>query len=190
MSQIYRIKLSENLVVEVDACAENRVVHRIEIAPVLPPEDMGKLLVEALIRRGWNRREDGRLEKTNSKTGEERVLDPEAMTLEAKIRGTMKKKVDQVLVGSRKNINQKKLIQERDRQVEEEKRILESKIRAEAARRLEESAKERAGEVQEALRDVYAEALKKKARTLGTVTEIREETGEDGRYRLTIKVAE
>jgi hypothetical protein len=74
---------------------------------------------------------------------------------------------------------------------DEERASRREKLEKEIAAKLDKGEASRKRELNEALLDVYKEALKKKAASLGNVTSVKEERRDGGReYELTIKVAE
>jgi uncharacterized protein YqfB (UPF0267 family) len=67
----------------------------------------------------------------------------------------------------------------------------EAALQADLAERLAATEEARLRELNRVIKDVYAESLKEKAKTLGTVTHVHEETRRDGQeYQLTIRIAE
>ena len=62
-------------------------------------------------------------------------------------------------------------------------------MQREIAELLDETEDERSQELNEVVRDVYSESLRRKARRLGTVTSVQEsQSGQD--YELVIKITE
>ena len=76
MSETYHIELRESVSCRISA--EDRSVLEIELAPILPIEDMLQLLRHALSARGYEAQGDHQLRRTGDH-GEEIVVDLETM---------------------------------------------------------------------------------------------------------------
>jgi hypothetical protein len=187
MSRAYRIRVSESLNRTIRA--EDSVSTQLELLEVLPPEQMAALLREELKGRGFEEcdgqlvREDGDLATT---------IDPESGTV------TVQSKANEevALEGTREGIGYddfgpgekavrramaKQLQDDLAKQAEHE----QTKVQAEATKRLEGHLADLRKELNGAVNRVTAEALKRKAAQLGQIKEVTEDPQSGS---LTIKV--
>jgi hypothetical protein len=192
MSQCYRIQLSDS--VSKTVRADDRVVRKIDLAGILPPEEMAALLREALQRRGYGEDAGGKLSKKGSK-GEDIAFDLDAMEVSASI--AVEKQLSADVEASGNGYDKKSAQASAEQNLRARKEAVESQLESEGSliqreitRRLEESEAARSREINEVLQEVYAESLKRKARQLGDVMEVRESTTPGGEYELVIKVAQ
>ena len=188
MSRAYRITVKESETRELRGADE--ICTKLELLDILPPEDTAGLLKGALKERGFKEQADGTL--TRQDGGLTVTVDPcdgtvsvksevaEKVGLEAKRHtsgfddiGPSEKAIRERMKGDLKADLDKKAEQEAAR------------LQAEATEKLEKHLDELQPELGRVVNKVTREALKQKARSLGTVQEIHEDA-EAG--NLTIKV--
>ena len=185
MSRAYRVtvKGSVHRVVHV----EDGVCTSLELLPILPPERTGEILGSELARRGFSladgvaRRveEDGVVIEVDVKTGAVTVKAEASAAIAIEKQRTERVIEEALEAGTR-------AAQERvDLDVARDAAAAEEKARGEVAEKLEKKLGDLRKELDSVTTRVTAEALKEKARTLGEIEELHEdsETGE-----LTIKV--
>ena len=188
MSRAYRITLKESDTRRLTAGDE--ISTRLEILEILPPEDMATLLRNELKGRGFEEQPDGTLVRKDGDlsvtvdpcTGEVTVAAGAEATVsqEAKRDATGFNDVGPNEQALRDRVKDQ-LKQELDKRFEAEQQKLQQK----ATERLEKHLNDIQPEVAEVVNKVTRDALKEKARQMGTVTEISEDekTG-----NLTIKL--
>lgn len=204
MSYPYRVVVSRS--VQESVKGKDSSTNAISLTPILEEGRMRDLLTQALEKRGFEKQGDGTWKRT--KDGIVEVFDPGSMTITAtsETEGEIKKEKTVEAHGDAMNRN----TVERDRAhaeaevgarlekdlaiTDEERRRKHDELTAAARKRLEESEKARVQDLNEATLDVYAEALKEKARTMGEVKEIKENKKDNGaggtEYELVIRVGE
>lgn len=200
MSYPYRVVVTKAVEESVDA--NDRVVTKVTLTPILPKEVMKEVLKGVLEKKGWKERKDGKLEK-KGEDGEEQVFDLDELTLTTEVseKETIRKEKTVEVMGdawhkedieaekdrlrAKAAADLEKRLAVSDDERAQKKQELEKKI-ADKISKGEESRKK---ELNESLLEVYAEALKKKAASLGSVTSVKEER-KNNEYELTIKVAE
>jgi hypothetical protein len=204
VSYPYRVVVTKAVEETVDA--NDRVVTKLSLTPILPKAAMEEVLRDVLKARGWKEveGEPDKLRRTGD-DGEEQVFDLETLTVttEVKVQDKIRKEKtvevmgdawhktdieaekDRLRAKAGADLEKRLAVSEDERaqkKQELEKAITEKLARGEAGRKKE---------LNEALLEVYKESLKQKAKSLGNVTSVREERREGGReYELTIKVAE
>lgn len=194
MSQTYVIKVSASVQEKVHA--KDRRVKQLVLTEIVDREEQRAILKEQLKERGWEEQPDGRWRRKRGEVVE--TLDLGDMTVEAEVEleKTLERSRTIVVRGDRDFEEQERRRQREQSELEksiaitdDEKRRAESVLQREIADKLDESEEERQDELNEVVRGVYAESLKRKARRLGTVTEVREGTaGQD--YELVIKITQ
>ena len=204
MSFPYRVTVSRT--VQETVREKDQSKNKIDLTPILESGRMRDLLVDALKRKGFKESDGGTL--VRKQDGVTETFDPETMevTSTAEVAGDIKKEKTVEARGdswrreeaerSRKHVENEvgarldKELAVTDAERDEKKR----ELAAEAAKRLTESEKRRMTDLNEATLDVYAEALKEKARTLGEVKEVHENRKDNGtggtEYELVIKVGD
>src|SRR5436189_232707 len=114
-------------------------------------------------------------------------------------RVTVLRKVQETVTDNEKSKKQNELTPTQERRrvralTDAEHQEKKRELAAEAAKRLAESEKKRMTDLNDATLDVYAEALKEKAKTLGEVKEVTENRKDNGaggtEYELVIKVGD
>ena len=194
MSQTYVIKVSASVQEKVHA--KDRRVKQLVLTEIVDKEEQRAIVKEQLRERGWEEQPDGRWRRKRGEVVE--TLDLGDMTVEAEVEleKTLERSRTIVVRGDRDFEEQERRRQREQSELErsiaitdDEKRRAESVLQREIADKLDESEEERQDELNEVVRGVYAESLKRKARRLGTVTEVREGTaGQD--YELVIKITQ
>ena len=204
MSFPYRVTVSRT--VQETVKEKDQSKNKIDLTPILESGRMRDLLTDALKKKGFKEESDGTLVRT--KDGVTEVFDPKSMevTTSAEVAGEIKKGKTIEARGdswrreeaekSRQHVENEvgarleKELAVTDAERQEKKRELAS----EAAKRLSDSEKSRMTDLNEATLDVYAEALKEKAKTLGEVKEVHENRKDNGAggtdYELVIKVGD
>ncbi|MEZ0228553.1 MAG: hypothetical protein ACAI25_07990 [Planctomycetota bacterium] len=200
MSYPYRVVVTKAVEESVDA--NDRVVTKVTLTPILPKEAMKEVLKGVLEKKGWKERKDGKLEKKGP-DGEEQVFDLDEMTLTTEVseKETIRKEKTVEVMGdawhkedieaekdrlrAKAAADLEKRLAVSDDERTQKKQELEKKI----ADKISKGDDSRKKELNESLLEVYAEALKKKAASLGSVTSVKEER-KNNEYELTIKIAE
>lgn len=199
MSYPYRVVVTKG--VEETLSASDRSERSIELPPILDRESSLEILVQSLEDRGFEKDDSGKLRRENEDgtvqevdldsckvvtTIEDETKIEKSMTLEGRgdawqpptdaERAALREKVE-------KRIDAQLEIQEEDRA--KGRSELETKL----ADVLEAGEEGRRIELEEVLLEVYAQSLKQKAKTLGNVTEVREERSQEtGEYELVIRI--
>jgi hypothetical protein len=204
VSYPYRVVVSKAIEEIVDA--QDRIVTKVALTPILPEDAMREVVKDVLKARGWEEvpGEPKKLRRTGP-DGEEQVYDLETHTVTTEVRAkdTIKKEKTVEVVGDavrkedveaekdRLRVKASKDLEKRLAVTDEERAERKQKLERDIAAKLEKGEAARKRDLNEALLDVYKEALKKKAASLGNVTSVKEEKRDGGReYELTIKVAE
>jgi hypothetical protein len=200
MSYPYRVVVTKAVEESVDA--NDRIVTKVTLTPILPKAAMKEVLVGVLEKKGWKKRPDGKLAK-KAEDGSEQVFDPDELTITTEVseKETIRKEKTVEVMGdawhkedieaekdrlrAKASADLEKRLAVTDDERANKKQELEKKI----ADKISAGEESRKKEVNEALLEVYAEALKKKAASLGSVTSVKEDR-KDNEYELTIKVAE
>ena len=195
MSQMYRVKVSAS--VKETITDKDKQKKTLKLTEVVAADEQKEILKERLKERGWTEEEgsDGK-RWTREKDGVTETIDLDDMTVEAEVEVSKKierEKTKEVTgdldFGTQDTIRQRGQ-QEVEREVEitdAERSSVRDTIVREASQKLADTEEERNREINEVVREVYAESLKRKAGRLGSVTEVRE--GRDGNdYEMVIKV--
>ena len=192
MSRTYRVDLRDTVTDTVRSADEAR--WELALLPILSESEMVELCEEVLRERGFEEQDDGRWGREGA-GGERLIIDLELMEVVVQVEAERDLETEIVARGAaespsdaRREAREELELQRRAARVAHRQR--EEELGQSLRSLLEESAAERERELHEITSQVYAEALKRKARTLGDVMEIREERGENGEYELTIKVHE
>lgn len=183
MSRAYRISISESLRRHVQI--EDGVRSSLEVLPVLPKERMVELLAEELARRGFHR-EEGRAVREQDGIRVAIALDSGEVTATAARSEAIELEASRTAVTT---TEQRAAVESavRQRVQAELERAAQGRaeaIQKEVTRKLESALRELGPELDAVVNRVTAEALKAKARELGTIEEI----SEDESGSLTIKV--
>jgi hypothetical protein len=189
MSRSYRISVKESI--NRDIRAEDRVCTQLEILEVLPPEQMGGLLSDELEKRGFRkeggvlvRREDGVTITVDPATGTVTVAAEasESVTLEGEKEG---RAYDDVGPGARsvREELKKQLQKDLEKKAGEKEAGLQNKV----TDKLEGILGDLRRELDQAVNRVTAEALKRKAASMGEIKEMTEDP-ETGSLTIVVEV--
>ncbi|MDF1667669.1 MAG: hypothetical protein P1V97_38385 [Planctomycetota bacterium] len=202
MSYPYRVRVSKT--VETDVCADDKVTNKLNIDPILDERQMAELLKEALGKRGYKENDDGKWVK-DTETGEHQEVDLETMevttTVTAEEKITKEKTLEVVgdaYARADRETQKEKHRQEAEDRLEktlkitdDEKDAKKEELIRQIGEQLSESSDARREELLGIVAEVQGEALKEKAKGLGTVMSIEESTSDDGsEYELRIKITE
>ncbi|MDJ0851939.1 MAG: hypothetical protein QNK04_26505 [Myxococcota bacterium] len=191
MSRSYRLRIA---VTDIFVDQVKGVVLDIPLVPVLDAGRMAELLTEVLVRRGA-RREDGLL-VIDRPSGVQLRVDPDARTVELGFDQLENREIEvwvqeeELALARISKREGDQLDLEQARQLAWSGGAVESEIvrqRAEARRLLLEESQEARLEINRALKDVYARAVRERADQLGNVTSL-SESEQDGTYRLRIEL--
>ncbi len=202
MSYSYRVTVTRSVKETVKGKDESR--NKITLSDILPQGRMKDLLTDALEKKGFEKQADGTWKRTVN--GVTEVFNPETMevTATAEASGEIQKEKSVQAIGDarrERDVGSQQAHAEREvgARLEKELAVTDAERKAkrealeqEARKRLEESEGRRMKDLNEATLDVYAEAIKEKAKTLGEVKEQRESRRDNGmggqEYELIIKV--
>lgn len=182
MSRRYRVEMLESASRVV--CVDDGVEIPLDALPVLPQKRMGEILAAELQRRGFERDEDT---MRRSQDGVDIVIDLNES--KASIRSGKKEEVEAVL--SKKgwveeehaSASEKRMRDGLQRELQKKLREEEQRVQEETTKHLEERLPGIAAELDAAIGITTKEALKEKARQLGEIKEMSEDSDS-----LTIKV--
>ncbi len=195
MSQSYVIRVSASVQESVNA--KDKRTKTIRLTEIVPPEEQREILRERLKERGWEESEDGKT-MTRQRGNVKETIDLEDMTHEAEVglervlerSRTITVRGDRDLENESERRSKEQSALERSIAITEEERSeAETNMQRTIAHELEETEDERSAELNEVVREVYSESLKRKAAGLGTITEI-QESQNDQDYELVIKITE
>jgi hypothetical protein len=198
MSRAYWVKLAATVSEVINE--GDSAVHRVKLDSILSEQEMTELLEACLGEEdGWEKGDDGKYRKT-LEDGTEMVWDVEKGEVEASIE-VSKEITEKVEVRGqsdedyadhkeRATRNAEKNLQNAKSHAKSKIRDEADKIRQEATEKLTGNEQERNEEINEVVQKAYAEAVKRKARQLGSVTSQTEGTNAKGQYELTITVSE
>jgi ribosomal protein S21 len=171
----------------------------LSLTEIVPCDEQQEILRDELRARGWEEVEgsEGQVwEKTDGQVRQQ--IDLDAMTHEAQVELQRRVERERVITvrGDRDfedpDARRKKEEASLARSIEvtdEERDEVQRTLQREIAETLEETEEARTEEVNEVIASVYAESLKRKARRMGSVTEMRE-SHEGGEFELVIKLSE
>lgn len=170
------------------------VTRPLVLTPIIPAEEQREIMREKLKERGWQEQEDGGLTRQRGKVAER--IDLEAMHVETTVDMTeaIEHHASQAVTARTDQIDEAHVqaaqqLAESVQVTEKEKAAARAEMVRQITEAIEETEEARTRELNEVAQEVYSESLKRKARTLGTVTEIQEsQDGDD--YQLTIKIKE
>ena len=195
MSQIYHVELKSSVSERFDL--SDCVTHKLNLTPIIDLSEMLDLLELELIERGFERVEgETRSFKRENERGEQVTFDLDQHEVrvslsereELSVEVTAREHYDLDFVSRREGERrtQAKLDEQRDSVRSQLDEMAERRQRA-RTERLSESVEAQRRELNEVLRGVYAESVKRKARQLGDVMEVNESMV-DGQYELVIKI--
>ena len=192
MSRAYRIKIAMGQISQ----AENRGLSLdIELIPICPPDRMRELLVQTLLRQGA-REENGALVLSSSNQVEF-IIDPEQLTLRISFDKLTTRHVNLYIEEEdlpRLGINLQENLEVTLEQIEEMGDALGNYVDEEVAKErvqvrqllIEETFAARQA-INRLLKDVYRDAVREKANTMGNITSVRESES-DGEYRIRLEL--
>ena len=197
MSQTYVIKVSAS--VQETVSAKDKRKKKIVLTGIVPEDEQKEILQDQLEQRGWEEEEGSDGKRWRRQRGDvTETLDLDDMSVEAEVgqEKTLERNRTIVVRGDRDfdDVEERRKKEQRELQdsiaiTEQEKQQAEKVMQREIAQKLDDTEDERNKELNEIVRDVYAESLKRKAGRLGSVTEISEgQEGED--YELVIRITE
>lgn len=189
MSRSYRISVREcvNRVIK----AEDRVSTQLEILEILPPEQMAGLLADELAKEGFRREgnllvkeEDGVVVSVNTESGEVTVSAEASETtkVEGERQGRAYDDIGPHASQVRENLRQE-LKRDLDKKVEEKTGALQSKV----TDQLEGKLGDLRQDLDKVVNKVTAEALKRKAASLGQIKEMTEDP-QSGSLTIVVEV--
>ncbi|VAW78045.1 hypothetical protein MNBD_GAMMA12-3886 [hydrothermal vent metagenome] len=194
MSQLFRIQLKTT--VSRDISASDSVSYPLELTEILPQSEMLDLFKQSLLNKGWRQEEDGRLSNTGS-VGETLVIDLESKTLVARLDSeknvSTEVSIDQTVDAWEKEEAQsygKSLLDEKVQGVENKLDNESNQLQQSLTQQLIDSEQQRMQLINEAVQDVYRDALTRKAGQLGEIVSVDESTNSSGEYELVIKVTQ
>lgn len=206
MSFPFRVTVSKS--VEEVVSTADRIVKKVTLRPILGEADMKDLLAQALEEHGWRPSSTPGIYEKDGPEGVHETFDLESMThttvaeISGKIertetveaRGDMDFEARGVSVDEARERLRRKTEQELEQRIrisDEEREARRRELEIVAADALSAGAGERAREWNEIERDVYVQALKEKAKQLGTVVDVQEgeTSGGDG-FSMTITINE
>ena len=171
MSRAYRVTW---VTVASNVTTTDSITMNLSLLGIRPPDDMAALLRDELARQGWELQKDGSMKGTLK--GETATLDKDATQVTVTVEGAES--------ATARGVN-KDLA---DAALETARARTKEKLQADAAKKLTAIEPDLRAKLGEAIQKVYVEALRKKAASLGTIESLRETTGADGEYEVTIKV--
>ncbi len=196
VSQTYEITVSASVRVEVRAGDRQR--KRLVLTEIVPQDEQREILRERALARGWEADPSDAQVLVRKQGDVEERLDLRELAVEAQVERqetvvrertiVVRGDLDREAPEARRKREREQLERQlapTDGERAEAERILQREIAA----RLEETEEARDRELNELVREVYAEGLKRKAGQLGQVTEVREgQAGDD--YELVIRITE
>lgn len=197
MSQSYVIRVSASVSETVDA-ADKRT-KSLQLTEIVPCDEQAEIIRDELRDRGWEEVEgsEGQVwEKTDGKVRQR--IDLESMTHEAQVelQRTLERERTITVRGDKdfedpdeRRAKEEASLQRAIAVTDEERDEVQQTMQREIAETLDESEEARTEEVNEVIAAVYAESLKRKARRMGSVTEMRE-SQDGGEFELVIKLSE
>jgi hypothetical protein len=193
LSQLYRVTVRSSVSEVLRATDE--VCYPLEWAALVDTEATAEILREALLGRGYRPDpENGRRLIGTGPAGEEVVFDLDAMQVTARLEDTRELQATAEASGEAEDSQRQAEAEARRNLSVQEARARQrlsergAELQEDLTRRLVESEDARRRHLHEIVQQVYAESLKQKARQMGDVVELREGTGADGQYELTITV--
>ena len=197
MSQSYVIRVSASVKETINA--KDKRTKTLSLTEIVPCDEQKEIMREVLAERGWEKVEDEEGEVYERRQGDvvERI-DLEDMTHEASVELSRTLERDRTITvrGDRdfedpdeRRAKEKEALERSIAISDEERDGAEVGMHRQIAEVLDETEEERTEEINEVVSQVYAESLKRKARRMGSVTEMRE-SREGGDYELVIKLTE
>ena len=197
MSQSYVIRVSAS--VREDVTASDKRTQTIVLTEIVPCDEQREILREVLRGQGWEEvaGSDGKqLQRRRGQVVE--TVDLETLTAEATVEldRTLERNRTITVRGDRdfdsedeRHAKEKASLERSIAITDAERAEAEAAMQREIAELLDASDEERTRDLNEAVREVYAESLKRRAGSLGQVTSI-QESREGGEYELVIRITE
>ena len=185
MSLSYRVSLKVCEVVS----ADDKTVHQLDLRDVLPEDEMKDLLKQRLLEQGFEERGEA-LVREHEESGEVVTVDMETLELtaelelESEVSGNVDAWGDSHTRQAAKRQAEARAQSQADALLERGQKEAQSQV----SQKLAAGEGARLEEMNQVLQDVYAEALKRKARRMGEVIEQYEGTNAAGEYELVIKI--
>lgn len=197
MSQSYVIRVSASVKETVDA--KDKRTKSLVLTEIVPCDEQQEILQEKLKERGWTEVEGSEGKKFTRTRGKvEETIDLDEMSVEATVAlertlerdRTITVRGDRDLENVEERRGREKEALERSISITDEERDdAQTTMQREIAEALDATEDERNQELNEVVQEVYSESLKRKARRLGTVTEM-QESRQGNDYELVIKITE
>ncbi|MDX9721736.1 MAG: hypothetical protein RBU37_13380 [Myxococcota bacterium] len=190
MSQVYTIRLAESVSKRVSAQDEQR--HRVELTPILSAEQTRELVIASLRADGWTEVEPGVFEKQQGAERWRWNVDQSEVVASIELERELSSEVNAVGRGESKaeaTRQAERDIALRKGRVAVELEAARRNMQAQVSEQLEQGEEERKRQLNRVIQQVHADALKRKAQSLGTVLSIDErESGDE--YELVIRIAD
>lgn len=194
MSRAYWVKVASS--VSVSLSARDEVINVVDLDPVLDEGEMHVILEGALGASGWVKQPDGSYTKdlsggqTSVWSADKKTITTsagveETHVIESEVSVTLDTDHSEAVVEDRKA----RAVAAHEQRVRADAKTREADILQKAMKALEEGEPARTKEINEVLQKTYAEALKRKAGRLGSITSI-QEGSQGGDYSLTIVISE
>lgn len=191
MSQVYHVEVKSS--VKERFSLSDRLVRPIALTPILSESEMRDIMATILQQRGFQETAPNQWTAQGNQ-GETIIYDLEKMEMQATLEQEKILQTDVQAKGSaydkksnaKENARQALLLEEAKAR-DNLKREAET-IQRQLTQNLLDTEQERLHSAHQILQEVYAESLKRKARQLGEVMDIRESTSQ-GQYELVIRVS-
>jgi replicative DNA helicase len=194
MSQLYHVELKGSVTETIHL--HDEIVHQLDLSHILGEDDMKSLLRKQLEANDFQKDEEEDVWRKSMEDGVEVVFNLEDMQVSARLEEAQDVEKDVSAVGSAwdhkgqaKKAAEQELEHQKDRARQEIQRQSNEQQR-ELSQQLEAGEEERMLEINQMLQEVYAEALKEKAQSMGDVMEVHEGTSANGDYELVIKISQ
>ncbi len=189
MSRAYRISVKESLTRDLSAADE--ICSNLEILEILPREQMSELLRDELLARGFAE-QDQKLSR--SENGVSVTIDPQSGEVAVKAESADHVELEAQKddwgyddVGPGEGTIRRRMAENLKNDLERRAAQQQERLDNEATEKLERAMTEVRGELSQAVNRVTAEALKKKAASIGRIKEMTEDP-ESGSLTITVEV--
>jgi len=208
MSQVYLVECGAS-VCETKR-AKDSVTTKLILTKIVEEETQKEILADILKKRGFEEVEGSEGEVLVRKEGEMiQIADLDEMTVTTTVEKEEKIKKSKKIEARRGGLSPgergydketedrlNEELRQREQEklektlaiTEEERAKVEAKLIKEAVAKLAETEEARKEELNDIVKDVYAESLKKKAAAMGNITSIKENKDDQGNYELRIKL--
>ncbi len=191
MSQIYHVEVKSS--VKEHFSLSDRLVRPIALTPILSETEMREIMVAILQQRGFKETAPNQWTAQGTQ-GETIVYDLDKMEMQASLEQEKALQTDVQVKGSaydskkkaKENAQEALILAEM--QARENLKKEADAVQQKLTQKLLDTEQERLQTAHQILQEVYAESLKRKARQLGDVMDIRESTSQ-GQYELVIRVS-